>query len=121
MRMVFPKKVKHRPAEELKPQMCYLQYNMWLIQLGCAGVHNNDMTINQQDYSKIPMYFAYGIEKPFMYHRTDWLRNLMKIEKEHPERVRVQHFHSNHWVPIFAAKEYTESLINWLNDTATKK
>lgn len=114
MRSFFGKFVKHRPAEELKPQMNYPQFNMWKIRLGFGGKSEIDMNCNLE---KCPIFFAYGQTKFFMYHTDEWLRNLMQIETEHPDRVRVEAFNCHHWVSIDKSQEYTKSLIKWLKDT----
>ena len=118
LRAIIKDKVKHRPIQEIKPQMCYLQYYMWKILMGFGDKTVFDI---EHDYEKCPMFFAYGTKKAFMFHEDNWLRNLMQIEKEHPDRVRVEAFKCDHWVSVNASKEYSKSLIKWLDDTKNCK
>ena len=56
-----------------------------------------------------PLFFAYGRNKPFMFHSQSWLEGLQA-----QARHRVQGFDCGHWVMQAQAKAFNEAALGWL-------
>jgi pimeloyl-ACP methyl ester carboxylesterase len=56
-----------------------------------------------------PIFYAYGLKKPFMFQSESWLQGL----SAQPQN-RVQAFKSGHWVMLDRAEEFNTQVLAWL-------
>lgn len=83
-------------------------YTYWITWTGAFGSYKAVRTLDP----KVPMFFAYGERKPFMFHSPQWRDALAKNPG-----CRVQGFKAGHWVMMDAAGAFHDALTAWLAQT----
>jgi pimeloyl-ACP methyl ester carboxylesterase len=83
-------------------------YPYWILWSGAHGGYRGMRTFKAQ----VPMFFAYGQRKPFMFHSPAWAEALAALPGN-----RVRGFNAGHWVMIDAKDEFHSELRNWLAAT----
>lgn len=56
-----------------------------------------------------PIFFAYGTEKPIMFHSDGWIDGLNK-----KKNCKIVPIKSGHWVMTDKPKELNDALLDWL-------
>ena len=56
-----------------------------------------------------PMFFAYALKKPFMFHSKQWTEALAAQPQN-----QVAAFKSGHWVQVEAAEQFNQQVCEWL-------
>lgn len=88
-------------------QMGYGYAMRWL---GAAGGLKGLRVFQPQ----VPMLFAYGQRKPFMFHSRPWAEALAARP-----RSRVIGFPTGHWIMVQQPKAFNDALLGWLAETET--
>jgi pimeloyl-ACP methyl ester carboxylesterase len=57
-----------------------------------------------------PFFFAYGIQKPFMFHTKKWTDKILANPAN-----KIQAFDCGHWVMVDKKDEFNETVKNWLH------
>jgi cis-3-alkyl-4-acyloxetan-2-one decarboxylase len=63
---------------------------------------------------QVPMLFAYGERKPFMFHSRPWAEALAARPQS-----RVIGFATGHWIMVQQPKAFNDALLGWLAETET--
>lgn len=93
------------PQAEIRSAM---GYPYWITWTGAHGSYKATRTLHPQ----VPMFFAYGERKPFMFHSPAW-RDALAGQPG----CRVQGFRAGHWVMLDAPGAFHDALTAWLAQT----
>ena len=70
--------------------------------------------LHRLDGDKCPLFFAYGANKPIMFHSDGWLKN---IEANSEKGCKAKSYDAMHWVMHDKPDEFNQDLLQWLTDT----
>lgn len=97
-----------RPIGELYASMNYMYYYLWkrLISGSFRTLFGHYKSIT------CPVYFAYGLDKPGMFHSEKFIKHLEKNEKS-----MIEAFDCDHWITVNKGKEVLKSINIFLKST----
>lgn len=94
------------PSAEIRAAM---GYPYWITWTGSHGSYKATRTLKP----RVPMFFAYGKRKPFMFHSPSWADALAA-----QPHCKVEGYRAGHWVMLDARDAFHADLKAWLAQTA---
>jgi len=109
---------KARPNKELYASMNYMYYYLWKRLLTSGNIDPNKSLRNlfahykSIDVDVSPVYFAYGKDKPGMFHSEKFIEYISKNKLS-----KVEEFECDHWITVNKGKEVLKSIKFFLRST----
>ena len=109
---------KARPNKELYASMNYMYYYLWKRFLTSGNIDPNKSLRNlfahykSIDVDVCPVYFAYGKDKPGMFHSEKFIEYISKNKL-----CKVEEFECDHWITVNKGKEVLKSINFFLRST----